>query len=157
ALQDRVEIHLGQQVTLVVDLLPRDLLEIFEQGLGLLPSMGLDDADDDIDPFAPDCLGRLKHLVGLTDPRCRAEKNLQSAASLLSGRFQQRLRGRPSFSLRHGIIIMHPRWFGTSQWCIASKLPAKCSFRGVLAQAIASWVVEGQLRSTASFPPQGST
>ena len=30
ALQDRVEIHLGQEVTLVVDLLPRNHLETFE-------------------------------------------------------------------------------------------------------------------------------
>ena len=107
ALEDRVEIHLGQQVTLVVDLLPRDHFETFEQGLGLAPSMGLDDADDDIDPLAPHCLGRLQHLIGLADPGCRAEKNLQPPAAFLLRRREQRLRGRSSFALRHIPSLAH--------------------------------------------------
>jgi hypothetical protein len=48
--------------------------------------MGLDNAHDDIDPLAPHCLGRLKHLIGLADPRCGAEKNLQPSAAFMFGR-----------------------------------------------------------------------
>ena len=40
-----------------------------------VPDSVLDEADD-IDPLAPHCLGRLKHLIGLSDPWCGAEKNL---------------------------------------------------------------------------------
>src|SRR5262249_6113932 len=53
ALKDPIEIHLGQQVSLVVDLLPRYLLETFEESLGLAPPVGFDDANDNIDPVAP--------------------------------------------------------------------------------------------------------
>ena len=91
ALQDRVDIHLGQQVAFVFDLLPRDRLEAVEQGLGLAPAMRLDDADDDIDPLTPLGLRRQQHLIGLADPGCCAEKYLQPAAALMLGRGQQRL------------------------------------------------------------------
>ena len=89
ALEDRVEIHLGQQMALVLDLLPRDHLEAFEQCLGLPSAMSLDDADDDVDAVAPLGLRRQQHLVGLADPRCGAEKNLQPPATLLFCRGEQ--------------------------------------------------------------------
>jgi hypothetical protein len=83
ALEDRVEIHLGQEVTLVLDLLSWDRLETFEQRFGLAPAMRLDEADHDIDPFASPGLGRQQHLICLADPRRSAEKNLKPAAALL--------------------------------------------------------------------------
>ena len=88
-LQDRVEIHLGKEVALVFDLLPRDDLEAFEQRLGLAPAMRLDDADDDIDAVAPLGLRGQQHLVGLADPRRGAEKNLQPPAAFLFCRGEQ--------------------------------------------------------------------
>ena len=91
ALQDRVEIHLGQAVALVFDLAPGNDLEAFEQRLGLAPPMRLDDADDDIDALAPLGLRRQQHLVGLADARRGAEENLQPAAAFLLGRVEQRL------------------------------------------------------------------
>src|SRR5437016_3694239 len=107
ALEDSVEIHFGQQVTLVLDLLPRDDFEAFEQGLGLAPAMGLDHADDDINPITPSGLSRQQHLVGLADAGCGAEKDLQAPAALLLGCGEQRLRRRPSLALRHTINIVH--------------------------------------------------
>ena len=74
--EDRVEIHFGEQVTLVLDLLPRNYLEAFEQGLGLMPAMSLDHADDDIDPVASPSLSRQQHLIGLADAGCCAQKDL---------------------------------------------------------------------------------
>src|SRR5262249_55568176 len=101
--EDRVEVYLGQLVTLVVDLPPRDLFETFEQDLGLAPPMRLDNPDNNIDPVAPPGLSRQQHLVGLADPRCGAEKNLQPAAAFLLGRLQQRLGGGSASALRHRI------------------------------------------------------
>src|SRR5262249_32040429 len=49
ALEDRVQIHLGQEMTLVFDLLSRDHFEAFKQRLGLAPAVTLDDTDDNID------------------------------------------------------------------------------------------------------------
>ena len=77
AFEDRVEIHLGEQVALVVDSPPRDHLEAVEQRLGLAPPMRLDHADDDIDAVLAPGLRRKQHLVGLADAGRGAEKNLQ--------------------------------------------------------------------------------
>src|SRR5215472_14569995 len=110
-------------MTLVIDLLPRDHLKTFEQGLGLAPPMGLDDTNDDIDPFAPLSLSRQKHLVGLTDAGCGAEKDLQPSALFLLCRCEQRLRRRSSFALRHRINIEHSGRLDTSGWCGSLKRP----------------------------------
>jgi hypothetical protein len=48
--------------------------------------VGLDNADYDIDSLAPHCLGRLKHLIGLADTWCGAEKNLQPPTAFVLGR-----------------------------------------------------------------------
>src|SRR6266851_4196130 len=92
ALEDRVEVHFSQQVALVLDLLPRNYLEAFEQGPGLASAMGFDDADDNIDTLAPPGLSRQQHLVSLADARSSAEKDLQAPAALLLRRGEQRLR-----------------------------------------------------------------
>ena len=49
ALQDQVEIHLGEAVALVFHLAPRNNLEPVQQRLGLAAAVRLDDPDDDID------------------------------------------------------------------------------------------------------------
>ena len=116
ALQDRVDIHFGQQVTLVLDLLPRDDFEAFEQRLGLMPTMGLNHANDDIDTVASPGLSRQQHLVGLADAGCCAEKDLQAPAPFLLRRSEQRLRRRPSFAIRHIPSLEHsPRFSAVDQ------------------------------------------
>ena len=92
ALQDRVEIHLGEAVAFVFDLAPRNDLQAVQQGLGLAASVRLDDPDDHIDALAPLGLRRQQHLVGLADARRGAEKDLEPTAALLIGGVEQRLR-----------------------------------------------------------------
>src|SRR6266567_462104 len=90
ALEDRIEIHFGQKVAFVLDLLPRDHLEALEQCLRLAPAVRLDDADDDIDPISPLGLSRQQHFIGLADSPRGTEKNLQPPAALLLRRGEQR-------------------------------------------------------------------
>ena len=101
-LQDRVEIHLGQQVALVLDLLARNDLEPVEQCLGFAASVRLDDADDDIHTLAPLGLGGEQHLIGLADAGRGAEENLQPAAAFMLRRRQQRFGRRSPLTLGHG-------------------------------------------------------
>ena len=77
------------------------IVEAVEQGLGLLAAVGLDDADDDVDPVARLGAGRLQHLVGLADAGGGADEDLQPADMLLlaPGRFEKRL-GRGSLIVR---------------------------------------------------------
>src|SRR5262249_42882239 len=89
ALEDRVEIHVGKEMSFVVDLLPWNHLEAFQQHLGLAPPVSFDDADHDIDAVAPPGLGRQQHLVSLANPRSRPQENFQAAAALLSCRGEQ--------------------------------------------------------------------
>ncbi len=92
ARQDCVEVHLGQNMALIFDLLAGNHFEAVYQRLGLVPAMRLDDANDDIDAVALFGLSRQQHLVRLADPRGRTEKDLQAAAALLVRRSEQRLR-----------------------------------------------------------------
>ena len=91
ARQDGVEIHFLDATAFVVDGAPLHGLEAGQQRLGFLAAVGLDDADDEIDAFAALGLRRLKHFIGLADPRRGAEENLQPAAAFLLGLSQQRL------------------------------------------------------------------
>src|SRR5262245_55866907 len=52
-LQDGVEIHLSEAMSLVIDLTPRNVLKPAEQSLGLAAPVRLDDADDHIEALAP--------------------------------------------------------------------------------------------------------
>jgi hypothetical protein len=90
AFQDRIQVHLGQEMALVLDLPPRDDLEAFEKRFGLPPAMRFDNADNNVNTFAPPGLSRQQHLIGLADPRRGAEKNLQPPAAFLFRRGQQR-------------------------------------------------------------------
>ncbi len=101
ALQDGVDVHLGQPMALVFDFLTRDDLDALQQGLGLAPAVRLDDADHDIDALAPLGLCREQHLIGLADARRGAEKDLEAAATFLPGRVEQCLRRWSRLSLRH--------------------------------------------------------
>ena len=108
ALEDRVEVHFVEPAALVLDPPPRDDFEPFEQRLGLLAAMRLDDADDDIDAFAPLRLRGLQHFIGLADARRGAEKNLQPAAARLARASAAALRaeGRRSVFGDRVIVLM---------------------------------------------------
>jgi hypothetical protein len=74
--------------------LARDDLEALEQRLGFLPSMRLDDTDDDVIAVLPAGARLLQHLVGLADAGRRADEDLQlaGAALLAPRRREERLR-----------------------------------------------------------------
>ena len=65
--EDGVEVHLLERLALVLDAPARNDLEAFEQRLGLLAAVGLDDADDDVVAVLLARAGLLQHLVGLAD------------------------------------------------------------------------------------------
>ena len=93
ARQEAVEVHLLERPALIVDALARQDGQAVEQRLGLLAAVGLDHADDDVDPVAQLGAGRLQHLVGLADAGGGADEDLQLADMLL---FAPRLlRGGP--------------------------------------------------------------
>ena len=73
----------------VIYLPPRNDRQAVEQRLGFPPAVGFDDADDDVHPIAPLGLGRKQHLIGLADPGCGTEKDLEASATLLFCRIEQ--------------------------------------------------------------------
>src|SRR5262249_4615276 len=87
-LQDGVEIHLSEAMSLVIDLTPRNVLKPAEQSLGLAAPVRLDDADDHIEALAPLGLRRLQHLIGLADTRRGAEKDFQPSPAFLLSRIE---------------------------------------------------------------------
>ena len=107
ARKDGVEVHLLKHLPLVVDAAARDHLEPIEQCGGLLPAMGLDVADDDVDALALAGSNVLQHLVGLADARRGAEKDLQppGATFFLSRQFQQRIGRRTTVAI--GALVSH--------------------------------------------------
>lgn len=56
ARQQRIEVHFLQHAALVLDAPPWQHLQPGQQHLGLGATMGLDDADDDLDALASPCL-----------------------------------------------------------------------------------------------------
>ncbi len=63
--------------------LARDDFEPIEQRLGLLATVRLDHAGDDVDPVLQLSAGGQQHLVGLADAGRRTDKNLEPAAATL--------------------------------------------------------------------------
>ena len=91
---DGVEVHFLKPLALVFDSPARDDFEAFQQRLGLLAAVRLDDADDDVVAVLLPGAGLLQHLVGLADARRRADEDseLADAAFFPPGRFKQGLR-----------------------------------------------------------------
>src|SRR5271157_3660876 len=81
ARDDRVDVHLIERLSAVVDVLARNDLEAVEQRLGFLAAMRLDDADDEV--HAVHLLGArsLQHFVSLADPGRGADEYLQLAGA----------------------------------------------------------------------------
>ena len=77
----RVEVHFLERLVLVADPLARQHLEALQQGLGLRPAMGLDDADHDIGAGLPPGMRALQHLIGLADAGGGADEDLQPAGA----------------------------------------------------------------------------
>ena len=94
ARDQRVEIHLLDDLILVLDPLARDDFEALQQRLGLGPPVGLDHADHDIGAGLELGMRALQHLIGLADAGGGADENLEpaGAAVLAPGRFQQGFR-----------------------------------------------------------------
>ena len=92
--QDGVEVHLLQHHAAVLDLAPRHLLQVADQGGGLGPAVRLDDADDHVHALLLEPLPLLEHLVGLADAGGEAEVDLQPAPLLLAEQRQELLRAR---------------------------------------------------------------
>ena len=108
ALQDRVEIHLLEDASLVLRAAARDDLQALDERKGLGAPVRLDDADDDVDALAFARTGAEQHLVRLADARRCAEKNLEAAPPFLAaGRLQERLRRGALIEIaslfRHGL------------------------------------------------------
>ncbi len=87
--QDGVEVHFLEPLPSVIDPPTRDDLKSFKQRCGFSAAMGLNDADDQIDAFAPLGLRRLQHGEGLADARRSAKKQLETAARFLPDLQQQ--------------------------------------------------------------------
>ena len=78
-----VEVELLQLDAAVRDALARQDLEPLEQRRGLLPPVGLDQADDDVDAFVALLARRDEHRVGLPHAGAGAEEDPELAARLL--------------------------------------------------------------------------
>jgi hypothetical protein len=107
ARDQRVEIHLLEDLVLVFEPLAREHFEALQQRLGLRPSMGLDHADHDIDSRLKPGMGALQHLIGLADAGGGADEDFQPAGLtvLAPGRFQQGFRRRTLFGI--AALICH--------------------------------------------------
>ena len=108
ARDQRVEIHLLENLVLVVEPLAAARFRgPCEQRLGFRPAVGFDHADHDIDAGPQPGMRALQHLVGLADPRCCAQENLQAAGpALLPPRgFQKRIRRGPLIGI--AALICH--------------------------------------------------
>ena len=83
ALQQPVEIHLLQLAAAIGHPAARHDLEPGQQRRGLAPAMGLDQAHHHVDAVELAAPGRGQHLVGLADPGCGAEEDLEPPAPFL--------------------------------------------------------------------------
>ena len=77
ASQHPVEIHLGQFHAATLHIVPRDDLQPLGHRRGGYPAVSLDNGDNDVGPTSAEVLTLVKHGVGLTDARCRAQQHPQ--------------------------------------------------------------------------------
>ncbi len=81
--EDGVDVHLGEESALVVDLAGRDLFELGGLLGGAFAAVGLHDADDDILAALAAADAFAQHAEGLADAGSVAQKDLEPAAGLL--------------------------------------------------------------------------
>ncbi len=92
ARQGAVDVELQQLVFAILDGRARQDVQPFQQGLGLLASVGLHDADNHVDALGAAALAGAQHLVGLAYARRHAEIDLQPPPPLPLGMRQKRVR-----------------------------------------------------------------
>ncbi len=92
--QGGVDVELHQGAAAVGDGFSWQDLEALEQGRGLGPAVGLDQADRHVGPLGLPPRRLLQHLVGLAHARRHAEEHLEPAASGALLLFQQGVRVR---------------------------------------------------------------
>ena len=92
ARQRRVEIEFLDRAATVLDRAPRQDFKPMNERARLGAAVGLDQADDDIDPLVLEAARVLQHRVGLADAGRGAEEHLQPAGSLPPERRQKRVR-----------------------------------------------------------------
>jgi hypothetical protein len=80
--QYRVEVHFLQSASPVVHLLAGNHLQAVDHVLGQLPSVTLDESDDDIGTPAQPPVALAEHGVGLADARGRAQVNPEAPGRL---------------------------------------------------------------------------
>ena len=80
--QHRVEVHLLEAASPVVDRLAGDDLKAVDQLLGERPPVGLDEPDDDVGAPPPPALALAEHRVGLADAWGRAQVDAEMAGRL---------------------------------------------------------------------------
>src|ERR1700742_1376334 len=81
--QNGVDIHLGKECSLVIDLLPRHLFKFGGELRRAGASVCLDDADDNVLAATAASNAFAEHAEGLPHPRGISEKHLKSPALLL--------------------------------------------------------------------------
>jgi len=107
ARDQRVEIHLLENLVLVLEPFARENFEALQQRLRLGPAVGLDHADHNIGAGLSFGLRALQHLVGLADAGRGADEDLQPAGLIvLSPRGLQESIRRGSF-FRVAALICH--------------------------------------------------
>ncbi len=101
ASQDRVDVHLAEGHAAVFDDARGDDLEVADLLLGLGAAMGLDQADDDVDPLRLEPVPLAEHRIGLAHAGRRAEVDLEPAPRLTADQVQELL-GSRSLEFRRG-------------------------------------------------------
>ncbi len=96
-----IEVHLLKHLILVFDPPARNDFQPPQQRFGLGPSVGLDEAHDDVGASFQLGVRALQHFVGLADAGGGADENLQPAGAVVlpPGRFQERLRRGSLFGI----------------------------------------------------------
>ena len=113
ARQDGVDVHLAEGHAAVLDDAGRDDLEVADLLLGLGAAVGLDQADDDVDPLRLEPVPFAEHRVGLAHAGRRAQVDLEPAPRLAADQVQELLGSRAmEFRGGHGNgprLVREPR------------------------------------------------
>jgi hypothetical protein len=104
SLEDGVEVHLFENVSMIVGPEARNDFEACEQGLRFSPSVSFDDANNNVRALDQPGASRHQHFVGFADAGSGADKHLEpAAASIFAPRlFEERIWRRPPYGIGLG-------------------------------------------------------
>jgi hypothetical protein len=107
ARDQRIEIHLLENLVPVFEPFARENFEALQQRFRLRPPVGFDDANDDIGAGLSFGLRALQHFVGLADAGGGADEDLEPAGLIIlsPGGFQERIRRGSFFGV--AAVICH--------------------------------------------------